>query len=126
MNARKVSVKGKRGEVKKDFSHIACELKAMKQNEKKRKGNFIRIRIWFGGYKQACAVNTLKSLITNMITGVTEVSDLSTPSPVSYGVLSVGVCFLFSLVLINNYTSILTRRLASCCIGLPLQDEIGA
>ena len=62
------------------------------------------IRIWFGGYKQACAVNTLKSLITNMITGVTEVSPSFLPSPVSYGVLSVGACFLFSLVFINNYT----------------------
>lgn len=74
MNARKVTVKGSRGEVSKDFSHIACELKKMKQNTPKRKGTYIRIRIWFGGVKQACAVNTLKSLISNIITGVTEVS----------------------------------------------------
>lgn len=74
MTARKVTVKGERGEVTKDFSHLACELKKMKQDSKKRTGNFIRIRIWFGGVKQACAVNTLKSLISNMIIGVTEVS----------------------------------------------------
>ena len=74
VNARKVTIKGKRGEVTKDFSHVACELKKMKQSTKKRNGTFIRIRIWFGGYKQSCAVNTLKSHITNMITGVTEVS----------------------------------------------------
>ena len=91
--------------MKKDFSHVACELKYLKQSEKKRSGNFIRISSWFGGYKQACAVNTLKSLITNMITGVTEVSPSFLPSPVSYGVLSVGACFLFSLVFINNYTN---------------------
>merc|ERR1712156_1358853 len=72
VNARKVTIKGKRGEVKKDFSHVACELKKMKQDTKKRSGTFVRIRIWFGGYKQACAVNTLKSHISNMITGVTE------------------------------------------------------
>lgn len=72
VNARKVAVKGKRGEVKKDFSHVSCELKKMKQDTKKRNGTFIRIRIWFGGYKQSCAVNTLKSLIQNMITGTTE------------------------------------------------------
>merc|ERR1712156_949085 len=72
LKARKVTVKGKRGEVTKNFSHVACELKKMKQDTKKAKGNFIRIRMWFGGYKQACAVNTLKSLIENMITGVTE------------------------------------------------------
>ena len=47
----------------------------MKQDSKKRSGDFVRIRIWFGGYKQACAVNTLKSHISNMIVGVTEVSN---------------------------------------------------
>merc|ERR1712003_247753 len=70
--ARKVTVKGERGSVTKDFSHLAVELQKMKLDNKKRKGWFIRIRMWFGGYKQACSVNTLKSLIENMITGVTE------------------------------------------------------
>ena len=28
--------------------------------------------MWNGGYKQACSVTTFKSLISNMITGVTE------------------------------------------------------
>ena len=77
LKARKVTVKGKRGEVTKNFSHLAVELQKLKQNDNKRKGLFIRIRMWFGGYKQACAVNTLKSLIENMITGVTEVSTTS-------------------------------------------------
>merc|ERR1739846_51032 len=72
VKARHVTVKGKRGEVKKNFQHLAVELQKIKQNDNKRKGDFIRIRMWFGGYKQACAVNTLKSLISNMITGVTE------------------------------------------------------
>merc|ERR1712032_1141118 len=72
VNARKVTISGKKGEVTKDFSHIACELKRMKQSTKKRNGTFIRIRIWFGGAKQACAVNTLKSSIGNMCIGVTE------------------------------------------------------
>ena len=74
VNARKVTIKGERGEVSKDFSHVACELKKMKQTTKKRNGTFVRIRIWFGGQKQSCAVNTLKSAIGNMIIGVTEVS----------------------------------------------------
>merc|ERR1712170_209226 len=64
--------KGARGEVTKDFSHVACELKKMKQTTKKRNGTFVRIRIWFGGQKQSCAVNTLKSAIGNMVIGVTE------------------------------------------------------
>ena len=74
VNARKVSIKGVRGTVAKDFSHVACELKKMKQDSKKRTGTYVRIRIWFGGTKQSCAVNTLKSHISNMIVGVTEVS----------------------------------------------------
>ena len=110
VKARKVSIKGVRGTVAKDFSHVACELKKMKQDSKKRTGTFIRIRIWFGGTKQSCAVNTLKSHIGNMIIGVTEVSfrtiipSSSTQSPTKcelmslYGVLS---CSLF--LLINNY-----------------------
>ena len=51
VNARKVTVKGKRGEVKKNFTHLAVELQKIKQNDNKRKGNYIRIRMWFGGYK---------------------------------------------------------------------------
>ena len=31
VNARKVTIKSKRGEVTKNFSHVACELKKMKQ-----------------------------------------------------------------------------------------------
>ena len=110
VKARKVSIKGARGTVSKDFSHIACELKKMQQTGKKRSGTYIRIRIWFGGTKQSCAVNTLKSHISTMIIGVTEVSfqtfipSSSTQSPTKcelmslYGVLS---CSLF--LLINNY-----------------------
>merc|ERR1719247_2179927 len=38
----------------------------------KMKGLYVRIQMWNGGYKQACAVTTFKSLISNMIIGVTE------------------------------------------------------
>merc|ERR1712188_354522 len=72
VRSRKVTVKGPRGEVTKDFSHLACEIQLINCKEKKRQGLHVRIRMWFGGYKQACATNTLKSLILNMLTGVTE------------------------------------------------------
>lgn len=74
IKSRIVTVKGPRGSVTKDFSHIGVELQIQKQATKKRNGNFIRFRMWFGAYKQACAVRTVRSLINNMITGVTEVS----------------------------------------------------
>ena len=72
--ARKVTVRGERGKVVKDYSHLPCEIQAVSSAGKKRPGPHLRIRMWFGGYKQACSVNTLKSHILNMITGVTEVS----------------------------------------------------
>ena len=110
VTARKVSIKGVRGTVTKDFSHVACELKKMKQDSKKRKGTYIRIRIWFGGTKQSCAVNTLKSHIGNMIIGVTEVSfrtiipSSSTQSPTKCELLSLyGVLSYSVFLLINNY-----------------------
>lgn len=74
IKSRVVSVKGPKGEIKKDFSHIACELQTMKQATKTRKGTYIRIRMWFGTYKNSTSVNTLASLIKNMMTGCSEVS----------------------------------------------------
>ena len=105
VKARHVTVKGKRGEVKKNFQHLAVELQKIKQNDNKRKGNYIRIRMWFGGYKQACAVNTLKSLIENMITGVTEVSTTSV-SPLSFCACVCDYCFSLRFDLINYYTMV--------------------
>ena len=69
-----VTVKGPRGELKKNFSHLSCEMQKMKQDSKKRNGTYLRLRMWFGGSRHSCAVNTLKSLVNNMIVGVTEVS----------------------------------------------------
>jgi len=72
LKGRKVTIKGKLGEITRNFSHVECELKKMEQHTKKRNGVYIRIRIWFGSMKQACAVNTLKSSVENMIIGTTE------------------------------------------------------
>ena len=36
VNARKVSIAGPKGKLVKDFGHIACELKKVKQNTTKR------------------------------------------------------------------------------------------
>merc|ERR1711907_54484 len=72
VRARKVTVKGPKGEVTKDFSHLACEIQLVTCNTKNLKGKHVRVRMWFGGYRQACATNTIKSLIINMLTGVTE------------------------------------------------------
>ena len=66
-------MKGKKGEITKDFSHMPVEMQIMNQKTKKRKGKYIHIRMWFAAKKQACSVTTLTSLINNMISGVTKV-----------------------------------------------------
>merc|ERR1719149_289659 len=38
----------------------------------KMKGLYVRLQMWNGGYKQACAVTTFKSLIGNMMIGTKE------------------------------------------------------
>lgn len=73
IKARIVTVKGPKGEIVKNFRHMPLEMQIKKQAIKKRKGKFLHIRMWFGSKKQACSVSTLKTLIKNMITGVTEV-----------------------------------------------------
>lgn len=74
IKARVLTVKGARGTVVKDLSHMSVEMQIMKQADSKRKGNFIRLRMWFGQYKQKCQVRTCKTIINNMMNGVVEVS----------------------------------------------------
>jgi len=101
IKSRIVSVKGPRGSVTKDFSHVGVELKILKQVSKKRNGNYIRFRMWFGAYKQACAVRTVLTLINNMITGVTEVSHFHASPLISLGSVVLLVLSL-SVNLSNN------------------------
>merc|ERR550514_726714 len=72
VKARKVTVKGPKGTVTKSFAHIALDIRVMTMATAKMKGKYVRIQMWNGGYKQACAVSTVKSLINNMFIGVTE------------------------------------------------------
>ena len=74
VKARKVTVTGPKGSITKDFSHLSLDIRVMKVTTGKKRGLSVRIQMWNGFAKQACAVSTIKSLISNMITGVTEVS----------------------------------------------------
>jgi len=53
---------------------MAIDMRVMNIATAKRKGLHVRIQMWDGKYKHACAVSTFKSLIGNMFIGVTEVS----------------------------------------------------
>jgi large subunit ribosomal protein L9e len=76
VKARKVTVTGPKGTITKDLSHMAIDMRVMKMNTKKMKGLYVRIQMWNGKSRHACAVSTFKSLINNMFIGTTEVSNL--------------------------------------------------
>jgi len=60
--SRKVVVKGPRGTLKRDFSHLPLNLA--------RVGNTVRVQCFFGTRKARASVRTLISHIQNMFTGV--------------------------------------------------------
>ena len=51
IKARTVTVKGKRGEITKNYKHLPVEMSVKKQNEKKRKGTFVHIKMHFANAK---------------------------------------------------------------------------
>lgn len=75
---RIVTIKGPRGQITKNLSHLQCEMRLMDNEIKGKKVKAMRIRMWFGSYKQKCQVKTVHTLLNNAISGVREVS--CTPS----------------------------------------------
>jgi len=93
---------------------------------KNKKGLYVRIQMWNGAYKQACTVTTFKSLISNMMIGVTEVS---LPAKIFENTpMVLLVCFswtiLFSPNGILNYNMVSTSCFLN--IGIQIQNENGA
>jgi len=66
IKARKVTVKGPRGELVRSFKYRAMEMTPVEDGKK------IRVDIWFGKKKQLAALRTCCTHIENMITGVTK------------------------------------------------------
>ena len=65
IKARCVEVKGPRGELKREFKHIPCEIT-------KFNSNTIRVAVWHAQRKHLACVRTLCSHIENLIIGVTK------------------------------------------------------
>jgi len=63
VNARVVTVTGKRGTLTREFKHINLDMQHMKEARK------IRCDLWFGNRKQLACIRTICSHIENMITG---------------------------------------------------------
>ena len=66
VKSRVITVKGPRGELTKSLRHIDMEIK--KVGDKK-----IKLIVWHGSRKHVACLRTVRSLIMNMINGVTKV-----------------------------------------------------
>ena len=71
IKSRVVTVKGPRGSITKDISHLPLDIKvidSVKQEGKKE----ISITRWFANYKHRCIVKTCEGIFKNMFAGVTK------------------------------------------------------
>lgn len=66
VNAREVTVSGKRGTLHRSFKHLNLDIQRINN------GRAIRVDLWFGTRKQGACIRTVCSHIQNMITGVTK------------------------------------------------------
>ena len=68
IKSRVITVKGPRGTLTKNVRHIDMDIRILKG-----KTNKVTLAVWQGGRKHVACLRTIKSLIVNMITGVTKV-----------------------------------------------------
>jgi len=66
VSKRHVRVKGPRGVLKRDFTHLAIDLKVAKDGRK------LTAELWFGERIKVACIRTVLSHINNMIVGVTK------------------------------------------------------
>jgi large subunit ribosomal protein L9e len=64
VNARKVTVKGPRGVLEKEFKHLNVEITLQKKA--------VKVGVWFGTKKQRACIRTACTHISNMIKGVSK------------------------------------------------------
>ena len=65
VKARKVHVKGPRGELTRTFKHVSLDLELVSPTK-------LRIDLWFGTRKQLATIRTISTHIKNMCVGVTQ------------------------------------------------------
>ena len=71
IKSRIITVEGPRGKLEKNVRHINMDIQLIKGKAAK-----VTLAVWQGGRKHVACLRTIKSLIENMVTGVTKVSYL--------------------------------------------------
>ena len=69
VKSRIITVKGPRGTLTKNVRHIDMDIRLAKS----KSANKVTLAVWQGGRKHVACLRTIRSLIVNMITGVTKV-----------------------------------------------------
>jgi len=68
IKSRLIEVTGPRGKLVKNVRHVNMDINLIKSSAK----NKVLLSVWQGGRKHVACLRTIKSLISNMITGVTK------------------------------------------------------
>ncbi|CAE6405691.1 unnamed protein product [Rhizoctonia solani] len=68
IKSRLINVEGPRGKLVKNVRHVNMDIQLVKSS----KENQVTLAVWQGGRKHVACLRTIKSLIENMITGVTK------------------------------------------------------
>ncbi|CAK5275508.1 unnamed protein product [Mycena citricolor] len=68
IKSRLITVKGPRGTLSKNVRHVNMDIRLLQT----KNAHKVTLAVWQGGRKHIACLRTIKSLITNMITGVTK------------------------------------------------------
>ncbi|ESO00035.1 hypothetical protein HELRODRAFT_157417 [Helobdella robusta] len=96
VKSRKVIVKGPRGTLRRNFTHMAVDIRKVNAKE-------IMVEKWFGIRKELAAVKTVCSHIENMIKGVTKGFRYKMRSVYAHFPINVSISENNSLVEIRNF-----------------------
>jgi len=70
VKARVISVSGPRGKLTKNIRHVDMDIRLLEGKTKK-----ITLAVWQGGRKHVACLRTIRTLINNMVIGVTQVRE---------------------------------------------------
>lgn len=69
IKSRLITVTGPRGTLKKNVRHINMDIQLLKDSKR----NKVTLAVWQGGRKHIACLRTIRSLINNLVIGVTKV-----------------------------------------------------
>jgi len=69
IKSRIIKVTGPRGTLTKNVRHVDMDIRVLKT----KKSNKVTLAVWQGGRKHVACLRTIRSLINNMVIGVTKV-----------------------------------------------------